>query len=94
LNLNLDFVFVITSHRTLPYAKRCIESIQAQLGSFPLSAFYVDDTSSYTDVEIRELKRLLEPIRGELILLQSRHYQIDLFQKPFLESSLLTVLSV
>lgn len=74
--MKLDFVFLITSHRTLPYAKKCIESIQAQLGSFPSQAFYIDDFSAYNDSEIAELTKLLNSIQGKLVLLKSRHYQI------------------
>lgn len=84
--LGLDFVFVITSRRTLALAQQCIESIQVQKGSF--SAIYVDDSSGYADSEIRELKELLRSINGELILLETRHYQIGALSKaiPMIKS--------
>lgn len=80
-NQNPEFFFVITGHRALPLAKMCIESILAQLGSFSYSAFYVDDTSNYSEKEIEYLQGLLKCIHGELILLKTRHYQIGSLSK-------------
>lgn len=77
----MDFSFIITSHRTLPYAKQCIESIRAQLGSFPLSIRYVDDASGYTESELQELRQLLSGPEDELLTLTSRHYQIGSLSK-------------
>lgn len=79
--MGLNFAFVITSRCTLPHARRCLESIQAQLGGFSFSVFYVDDASGYNLEEIAQLKRWLEPVKGELILLESRHYQIGSLSK-------------
>ncbi len=86
--MNLDFTFVITGHRSLPFAKRCIESIQAQLGTFSFSSLYVDDCSNYSAAEIINLQQLLKTIHGELLLLQARHYQIGALSKaiPMIES--------
>jgi len=78
---HLEFVFVITGRQSLPLAKMCIESIQAQLGNFPYSAIYVDDNSGYSSTEIEILGHLLKKIKGELVLLQTRHYQIGSISK-------------
>src|SRR5690348_5764371 len=75
------FTFVITAHKSFPLAKRCIESIQAQLGSFSFSTLYVDDCSGYNKAEIRQLEKWLQLINGELIVLPSRHYQIGALAK-------------
>ena len=86
--MNIAFTFVITSRRGLPFAKRCIESIQAQLGGFSFSAIYVDDSSHYSEAEIDSLQRLVKTINGELLLLQTRHYQIGSLSKaiPMIKS--------
>lgn len=86
--MDLHFTFVITARLSLHLAKRCIESIQSQLGSFSISVLYVDDCSSYTDQEIRRLEELLKSVNGELILLPSRHYQIGALSKaiPYIQS--------
>ena len=79
--MNLDFSFVITAHRSLHYAKRCIESIRSQIGGFSFSTLYVDDSSTYSPGEILELESLLKTINGELQILQNRHYQIGALSK-------------
>lgn len=85
---NLDFIFVITGRCALPFAKRCIESIQAQLGNFPCSALYVDDASDYSKTEILHLQKMLKAINGKLISLNTRHYQIGALSKalPMIQS--------
>lgn len=70
------FAFVITGHKALPFANLCIQSIQAQLGSFDVSTFYIDDSSEYTDEENEELRRLVQSVNGTLLQLRERHYQI------------------
>lgn len=77
----MKFVFVITAHRSLSLAKMCIESIEAQLSSHPMSAIYVDDASNYTSTEIEQLRAMLKTINGELVLLKTRHYQIGSLSK-------------
>lgn len=77
----LDFVFVITSHRTISYAEQCLESIQAQLGTFRPRVIYVDDASEYTNLEISTLQEWLKSTNGELLLLKSRHFQIGALSK-------------
>jgi glycosyltransferase involved in cell wall biosynthesis len=72
----MDFAFVITGRNALPFARRCIESIEAQRGRFSISAIYVDDASEYTAKEIQELESLLKQIQGQLLELKTRHYQI------------------
>lgn len=86
--MNPDFVFVITGRRALPYAKTCIGSIQSQLGGFSTAVIYVDDSSGYTEEEVKELKNLLKPVNGELLLLFARHYQIGSLSKgiPLIQS--------
>ena len=79
--MNIDFTFVITGHRSVLFAKSCIESIQAQLGGFPFSSVYVDDASNYSEEDIIKLQNLLKTINGELLLLKTRHYQIGALSK-------------
>jgi hypothetical protein len=76
-----NFVFVITGHKALPFAKMCIQSIQAQLGSFNISTIYVDDFSEYSDQEIDVLIKLLQTVNGRLVKLNERHYQIGSLSK-------------
>jgi hypothetical protein len=72
----MKFVFVITGRHALPFAKMCVGSIKAQLGSFSTSAIYVDDHSNYDSLQLNELRCCLQSINGELLVLKSRHYQI------------------
>jgi glycosyltransferase involved in cell wall biosynthesis len=85
----MKFVFVITARRSLSLAKMCIESIQAQLSSHSVSAMYVDDASGYSLAEIKQLQGLLKCIRGQLVLLKTRHYQIGSLSKtiPMIQDS-------
>ncbi len=45
-------------------AKLCIESIQAQLGSFQFSTLYIDDCSGYTPTETKLLEKWLSLANG------------------------------
>lgn len=83
----MKFVCVITSHRSLPLAKMCIESIQAQLSFQPASVIYVDDASNYSPSEIQKLQELLKGVHGKLILNKTRNYQIGSLSKavPMIE---------
>lgn len=78
---NIDFAFIITGRNAFPFAKMCLGSIEAQLGSFPYSTLYVDDDSKYSEVEIKNLEHLLQRVNGELTLLKNRHYQIGALSK-------------
>ncbi len=71
-----EFVFVITARKGLSFAKMCLESIQAQLGSFYYSTIYVDDASNYTQKEHSDLAALVQQANGRVLTLQQRHYQI------------------
>lgn len=71
-----EFVFVITARNGLPFAKMCIESIQAQIGSYKYSTIYVDDASDYTQEERFALESLVRQVNGSVLTLQERHYQI------------------
>ena len=73
---DLHFIFIITGHHALTFAKMCIESIQSQLGHFQISTYYVDDASGYSQADKDKLAKMLEPVNGEIISLGSRHYQI------------------
>ncbi len=79
--MGLVFSFVITSRQTLPFARRCLGSIQAQQGYLSAKTLYVDDASGYTSAEIEELKQTLSLVHGDLLLLKSRHYQIGALSK-------------
>ncbi|MGR3973649.1 MAG: glycosyltransferase [Candidatus Rhabdochlamydia sp.] len=74
--MDLEFFFVITARQSLSYAQHCLESIQAQLGSFSFQVLYVDDNSNYLPSQITELSLQLKKINGTLLLLPKRHYQI------------------
>ena len=84
----MHFTFIITAHRSFAFAKQCIESIQAQIGSFSFSALYVDDCSGYNKTDIQQLEEWLALINGKLILLPFRHYQIGALAKaiPMIQS--------
>jgi hypothetical protein len=77
----INFIFVITGHRALPFAKMCIESIQSQLGAFQISTYYVDDASGYSQEDINMLAKMMESVNGEFIPLAIRHYQIGSLSK-------------
>lgn len=85
----MEFVFIITGRHALPFAKMCVGSIKAQLGSFSISAIYVDDHSGYDPLQLRELKNFLKSIHGTLLVLKSRHYQIGALSRaiPLIRSS-------
>jgi glycosyltransferase involved in cell wall biosynthesis len=75
------FYFVITGHKMLGLAKQCIESLQAQLGSFRFSTLYIDDCSGYTPTEIKLLENWLSLSNGKLVSLTERHFQIGSLSK-------------
>jgi hypothetical protein len=83
-----NFVFIITGRNALPFAKTCIGSVEAQLGSFQYSVLYVDDGSNYLDEEIKQLQGLLDRVNGKIIRLKERHYQIGSLSKavPLIDS--------
>jgi len=85
---SLEFNVVITGHRALPFAQMCIDSIQAQLGCFQISSYYVDDASEYSQEDKSKLEKMLKPINGQLVLLETRHYQIGALSKviPMIKS--------
>lgn len=72
----LSFFFIITGRHALPFARTCINSIQAQLGAFHYSTLYVDDASHYSNAETKQLQQLLDTVNGTLLSLETRHYQI------------------
>lgn len=76
-----NFVFIITGRNALPFAKTCIGSVEAQLGSFQYSVLYVDDGSNYSEEEIKQLQGLLDRVNGKIIRLKERHYQIGSLSK-------------
>jgi hypothetical protein len=72
----LEFYIVITGHHALPFVDQCVDSIQAQLGSFFVSTLYVDDASNYSEEEKYRLQHCLDRVRGKVLFLSERHYQI------------------
>lgn len=72
----LNFAIVITGHRALSYTKRCVESIECQIGGFQPKILYVDDASNYTQSEKEQLVTILQRVNGRVIFLSKRHYQI------------------
>jgi hypothetical protein len=82
------FAFVVTGHHALPFAKTCLGSIQAQLGSFQYSTLYVDDSSNYLREEVERLHKLLKGVNGKFISLKDRHFQIGSLSKaiPLIDS--------
>ncbi|MGR3912709.1 MAG: glycosyltransferase family A protein [Candidatus Rhabdochlamydia sp.] len=79
--MELEFFFVITARESLFYAKKCLESIEAQVGSFSIQVLYVNDDSNYSRSQITELSLWLKKINGSLLLLSDRHYQIGALSK-------------
>jgi len=69
----MKFVFLITGRKTLPFAKRCIDSILGQQGGYSFDWLYVDDASKYSRTEKKFLLSLME---GKVLFLTKRHYQI------------------
>ncbi len=70
------FVVVITTHGTLRYAQRCVESIRSQLGVHDVDFVYLDDASGYDDAELEELRGLVEERGGTFMASSRRLYQL------------------
>ncbi len=75
-NFNRDFTLVITGRNALPFANDCVESIEAQVGSYAITTYYIDDASEYSADQRAELEKILERVDGEVLFLKNRHYQI------------------
>ena len=69
----MKFTFLITGRKTLSFAKRCIDSILGQQGEHCFDWLYVDDASEYSRTE---KDALLSLMKGKVLFLKNRHYQI------------------
>jgi glycosyltransferase involved in cell wall biosynthesis len=76
-----DFIFVITAHKSLHLAQKCIESIECQKKSFKTKVIYVDDASQYEPSQKAALLTILKSVKGKAVFLPHRHYQIGSLSK-------------
>ncbi|NGX30655.1 MAG: hypothetical protein K940chlam8_00004 [Chlamydiae bacterium] len=78
---NLSFTIFISAHKSLHFAKRCIQSIQWQEKDFNVDVIYVDDASFYNVQQKEELKDIVKSVNGKVFFSDKRLYQIGAFDQ-------------
>lgn len=73
---SIHFVVVVTAHRALHFAERCLESVKWQVGKHNIDLVYRDDASGYNRDELAYLHHLVEDAGGQLVCSVERKYQI------------------
>jgi glycosyltransferase involved in cell wall biosynthesis len=76
MRLANDFIFVVTAHKSLHLAEKCLKSLKWQVGGFQNTIIYADDNSSYDPTDQERLANLVKEVNGRVLFFSTRNYQL------------------